>query len=1597
MNRTANLKRLLLCSASVALAQLGLAPAYAADPSATVAVGPVPNVQVSAGSAFPAQQDSSAAVSTSTNANQIVVTALAGNGGGSGIFTNSTHGITASSTANTLSLTGSLTSLASPDGLVFGSLQTETGVVRSISQGNVIGITLDNLQSGSFTGSGNSVRANTTLNNSSAVTSGSQAIGYLSTATQNALALITGSESNRTVQATGTVAMSAAQSANVTAGIEDAAAIVGGSGTAANRLFLSSTSQTNNALAASLSLSTNTLAATFVGNQLLASPRMVAADGTSEGSIAVANSQSYDGNASAEQATNSGSSIGVTVTAANGAFNTLDKGAVAASGNVITASTTGNSATDAVTTATNQSYVGPGSPNRATISLGSASTVAQVSGEIANASSQFIGTAPSSTPVIAARTSDAAVTANLQGATGSQVTLATNSFTATTTGNLVDTGVRTTGTASTIDSSIALGSSQIIDAAAVSATVTNSVVQATIGRAGAPVTDSTVRVATNNTQARAFGQQATQAIAATTIAAPLGNRTAALSTDGLVTGTDEAASADGAAIIGTYQNNLGPTTVSATVQDGLISLASQDLTGNKGSTLTVTGNAQNSTAVTQIASNLATITGTSTGYSLGIVNAQRVTNAASVVNASTTSTVSLQATQVGSTAPGSSATTDLTLNRNEAVAAGTSATNTVSLTSQRLAIATQNAIAARATYDTAASGTVAFNGGAVRPSVEAAAALLNDQSVDGAVTATGAASARLDVAGGVSSSSLVRNNNNTLTVQAQASVAANTITLTTPVIAADPAASVAPVAALANIQATGTSATSTASMLEADQIEVLTRIGGNVSNSSVAQTANNLGVIADGNRAGNTVTVNSSSIIAAEGGSTAPSAGRTSYLNGTAVVDAAFSVLNAQSAGAPGGSSSVVATLRDPVDDTTYDGAQIVTGLEGNIDSSTVSSTTNVLRALANGNFAGTSTAIGNNLTINSSVVQTTASVGNVQVANSDVSATIGYSGTNVLTANYGLSTPGVLSLSGTNLTVSQAVQLTFAAPLTDREAALLTTLGWTVNPGQASVQIAAGLYNVAGLNLSLDPGSAVPGDEKLRITGFQALAGSANDGGFLISTKAGSTISNSALSMTGNTVTGSSFANTASSALTVNAASIISDGTQLGAKVNSRAAGIEAFADYTVVNNQAAGADLITKSTVANTFGITSGVNTTITNSTITVSTNTQTSVATASYGSNAVTLNGASSDTGGGAPAAIGSMQSNAIGGLTLATSSMDLTAPMGGTGDVVTVSGNRNAAAATINDVRNTLSASGITLGTSGIKAQAGFAATDATIGDLVVSNVQRAVSQSSVTSYAATQIYNQDFVNQGGDTASGGSITISGNATAADAIANRATNTLTATATGLLGSSAALLNDQSNGSNVSASAASAILLGLQSGAGSRIENSVLTASTNSTVATAAGNTATNNLRLSAASLAQSQIAGAGNASTIEGQAVILNAQANSGAIAADSFGSVLNVLPGTSVDGVINNASVVMSGTTVAANAVGNTTDSTITLNLQNSDNPAAVVSAVQTNSGAVTSRVANTLLAVNAVAAPNVGNWQMNGSSITATAVGNSATLTIVAQ
>ena len=190
---------------------------------------------------------------------------------------------------------------------------------------------------------------------------------------------------------------------------------------------------------------------------------------------------------------------------------------------------------------------------------------------------------------------------------------------------------------------------------------------------------------------------------------------------------------------------------------------------------------------------------------------------------------------------------------------------------------------------------------------------------------------------------------------------------------------------------------------------------------------------------------------------------------------------------------------------------------------------------------------------------------------------------------------------------------------------------------------------------------------------------------------------------------------------------------------------------------------------------------------------------------------------------------------------------------------------------------------------------------------------------------------------------------------------------------------------------------------------VSGSSITLGSNTTSALAQGNAASNVLNYTAGA---TYGAGTGNAAnstmdvfalpfgfgeTTTAQAAVLNFQGNSGAVSATSEqASYLVALNGTDTP-TLTNATVNVIGNAVSASAYGNSATNQVTAVALNTNRPTIAVSNYQTNSGPVTASVSTVTYGVTsglgAITGSSIG---VNSNSITATAVGNSATSSIVA-
>lgn len=307
-------------------------------------------------------------------------------------------------------------------------------------------------------------------------------------------------------------------------------------------------------------------------------------------------------------------------------------------------------------------------------------------------------------------------------------------------------------------------------------------------------------------------------------------------------------------------------------------------------------------------------------------------------------------------------------------------------------------------------------------------------------------------------------------------------------------------------------------------------------------------------------------------------------------------------------------------------------------------------------------------------------------------------------------------------------------------------------------------------------------------------------------------------------------------------------------------------------------------------------------------------------------------------------------------------------------VSVSGNANAALASINDASNTLTLDATTVaGARLAEAEADRLGPPVVAGSHVLSSQQ--VATGSVDS-SVTTIF--------GGRAPGGGISasyrITANRTTGEASANRAVNTLSVDAISGV-SSAGLTNTQRNAATTQVSATGSMVPPL----GSSVGASDMRFDGNSVTALARGNAGENTLALSiGAGSTGTPARGAADHFGAEagGGAVLLNLQTNNAPVTASAAN--------TSVLVPLNSANLVGSqfsvgGNIISAAAYGNAASNS--LFVAGSGAPSAALVSTQANTGNIYAVVTGTNLGGGAASLLG-SNFTMSGNQISATAVGN---------
>ena len=994
-------------------------------------------------------------------------------------------------------------------------------------------------------------------------------------------------------------------------------------------------------------------------------------------------------------------------------------------------------------------------------------------------------------------------------------------------------------------------------------------------------TDSQLNLSGNVDAAAATGNSVTQKLTLDGTALTLGTTSAtADTTPSIVDETDYAnIDATGSALVSSLQQNKS-SPVSATT-------TSSSLTVNTGSTsgssVDLTGNLQDAQATGSTATNGIALSGIDIGTGAAILASQS-NDSSSGVTASTTGYVAINSDALSASAE------SLTGNKLQTRATGVSATNTLTATATSTTLQAPDANAAATTYaqDTGNAADTSLTG-----SVSAAFATLNDQLVSGDVTAQTAASASgeaaftVDVGASVTNGSSINNDGNSLIAQAAAAQAVNSTTLSLGTMDQGTATGdkVANAAVVANIQEVTDTADVLAKVSSSSDPSVLTYIGGNVTASSLSASGNKSQATAEGATATNALAVSATTLDIGATTDAYTAAGTNSN-----AVDAAFAVSNVQS----GGSGAVQAQLLDPL--------VVRTTVDGVVNGSSVSSTGNGQDAFATSNKAT------NSLTLSAISLDGDAALANSQSSNSDVSALIGGNGVAPTAGAVGADA-GVVMGFGNDIIDSSIVitgNLIRGSAIGNVASNTVSATATTLNGDGDNSQAFNDTYTEIFADYGLSSNQSL---------GIDASSATNVFASFGVDQEFDNAVTDSNIAVSNNTQFGEALGNSVSNRLTLSATS----------------AGVAAADPTVLLNNTQTGWD----ANISSNSEMSLYANIASSGSSIALNGNSNTALAVVNNASNtaaisATTLDGSNYDayaSANGYVTADYAVRNNQSSGGTLNstatttayntdstdTNAGDATGSSGLLNGSAVISKNTTTAEGSANRVANSLSVS-------------------ATDNGATAAVLNRQYSETTVNATADTASYSFSLTASDGTpgadyAASGSRVAVDGNSTTALARGNSASNTLTYTVgvsySGVGGSpsysgtswanaGAVVLNAQTNDGAVSAVANNATYaVALNDGNAGAVQDTSVSVGGNAVNAVAYGNTASNTLTMSTF--------GAGIPSS-----ALSNTQTNYAAVSA----TATNVAFTTTASGSTSGAALRNSGNTVSAQAVGNTSVSSI---------------------------------------------------------------------
>jgi len=774
----------------------------------------------------------------------------------------------------------------SADGIAALSVQTSTGnLVTSLASDDALNIALDGFKSGSATVTGNTIGAATTVNQATQTVAGTVPTGYTTRATGGASNL----DTTGSIGAAGTVVVSTLQQASGVTAHSNADDSVD-----TNAITLSLTGADGNTVSSAAVLDSNAIAASTTLNTARNQISLQAGDAPAfAGSAVVSNAQSADASTGTSLASGNVITAAIQGTDPVDDINTLT-GSLAVTNNNITSVAAGNDATG--TTPGNRillddslTFTGAG-----TALPGSSATyrngdlTQNVSADLAISSSQGNSGTSLVPAELSAQASDNYVGASVQSISGGTIALDDNTVSASVKGNAVSSALASGQDAQGFTGSAAIANQQTNYRTEQTATAGNNIIAASTGYADGLTQRSNVGVAGNTVSASGYGNSASQSIALDATSLNIGSGEVALTGGTGGTYHDGNASASGGATIANLQSSY-QSALQATQSNTQIGITANSNGGTPAdtigdvTTLSTTGNTAEAVAVANSASNSLSLTSNDVGSGAGIASAQI---------AGTTSSVgaSLANSSIGVVASTDVANSTLTTSNNleRAIAYGGSASNALTVDSNSLSLTPSATAGSTIVYDPA--NPLSFSDGAVtQPKVNAAFGVLSDQSTQADVTASAGGASRLgvEVDGSVTSSTLANTANNYVAA-AYGNDSANSTTLGLGNVAAG---GFAAIGAIANTQSAGDAGSSISAAATGDSV-IETSIDGDVGGSGVSTSDNAVQALAYGNRAtGNVLTVtgnNLDSASAAATGLSATGAGLTAA--------SSFSVQNAQAA-----------------------------------------------------------------------------------------------------------------------------------------------------------------------------------------------------------------------------------------------------------------------------------------------------------------------------------------------------------------------------------------------------------------------------------------------------------------------------------------------------------------------------------------------------------------------------------------------------------------------------------------------------------------------------------------------------------------------------